>query len=145
MQKPSSVSFFVVLFKKASKDWWRNGKHNSFPRQFEYILTRHAVTSRYCFPHFQKWKSSELVIWILLINSTVWRHIDVILGNHVNQIITIYWHDQYIILCNFGVRTMSGFGVIDEAPLPLPVAACKKQTNKQTNKKTFWIGLSVTN
>ena len=51
---------FVVVLQKGEQDCWKNAKHNRFQHSLITFPTRHAVTSRYCFAHFQKWKRSSL-------------------------------------------------------------------------------------
>ena len=53
-------------------------------------------------------------IWILPINSTIRRHNVVNLRHCVNQVMLVdIGNDDYIILCNFGGRVVSGFEVIE--------------------------------
>ena len=49
--------------------------------------------------------------WILPINSTIWRRRSIKLFPEIG-------HDEYIILCNFGGRSISGFKVIEEDSTP---------------------------
>ena len=60
MHKPSTISSSSLCYKKASKECWKNAKHYRFQPRLRIFLTRQAVTSHYCFAHFQKWKRSAL-------------------------------------------------------------------------------------
>ena len=60
MHKPSTISSSSLCYKKASKECWENEKHYRFQPRLRIFLTRQAVTSRYGFAPFQKWKRSAL-------------------------------------------------------------------------------------
>ena len=66
-------------------------------------------------------------IWILLRNSTTWRHNDVRLRHIVSQVIPRIWMSTLLIVCNSGGRRMSGFQVI-ESKNPKNVSLNKVKT-----------------
>ena len=74
-------------------------------------------------------------IWILPINSTIWRFNDIKLRHGVNQVMP---------RCEFDVRIMSGFEVIrraSDAPPPVPPSSRLHKAKKKKKTVPVWIGL----
>ena len=95
-------------------------------------LTMNDVTMTSLFPRLEG-KNDR--ISILPINSTIWRQISCPFC--VNHVMSRCWKNEYIILCNFSGRSMSGCEVIERGSRSLPTVTGIKNS-------LFWKGVMLT-